>query len=847
MRRGILFCLLLMCNVIVAQDFVCGGVYGSDKSIIGSEAFPGNIEYGGVFTPKGDIRILVVFVRFNAPYDTYDVPGWPVDQDFPNWAVDNNNPSFYTSYSQFSSNIYSDTNRYSISNFYYQMSNGVFRLIADYYSEVVKIDVESNDDWEQLNTKTINAIKSNVNWSRYDNRTRHIEYQSDDSGTMPDYNVDYVMICYRFDWDWNSLLPSDLSTRGGGATAFSMLGDSVNVDVGNGYCVKNDGFTLMEGASRPIGVFIHELGHELFCGPHYNGCNKVSGYYFYMPAAGWGMMDLKRNYTCALGWERYVLDWTPQIEANGISSDIDDMGDLVATDGIYTLRDFITTGDAIRIKVPSAQGKYQYLWLENHQGLSTFDGSTSSNNFCGEPIEEYKKGLIAYVEEYSHVKDEDTIRIGIKGNAIRWLTRNGNYDFIFTPTPIYPGVTCSETITYPMYKGSANPIGGQNVNEFIRHDFDVNGIIGFGADWNAPSLVGRKNECSWVVEVDDEEPTARWITGTGMQFHEGDKVGMATNPTIKNMPEYDNDPKIRKMGDYYLNGISFEVLDENAVGSITVKIRLDDVAIDRDVRWAAASMALTDITGDNRPDVDVMPNITLTIDMSETPNRERKPQRSPSQSIPVMNTFVTPTLFSCRSGSYFKQEPYSVVDVKASSSLVVESGAVYEVGDHAVLKVADNSTLHVKRGATLRVHGAGRVEIGDMGYICIEDGAHIHLVDTLSAVTLMPNVTYGVYAGGSAAAGNCTNIDLVQYPLQAGSKGEILKFYNGTKYIQRKIYTKNAYVHGSQIYAGGNVIPLLPSGDVVIKNGAHVIWDAVNDVHLEPGVRVEAGGALEVR
>jgi hypothetical protein len=381
------------------------------------------------------------------------------------------------------------------------------------------------------------------------------------------------------------------------------------------------------------------------------------------------------------------------------------------------------------------------------------------------------------------------------------------------------------------------------VNEFIRQDFNNNGKIGHNVEMNAPGA-NNPNEFSWVVDVNNEAPTARWITGAGMQFHAGDKVGIATNPTIKNMPEYNQ--TTCRMGDYYLNGISFEVLSENADGSITVKIRLDDVAVDRDVRWAAASIALTDITGDSRPDVDVMPNITLTIDRSGTPNRHVNPA-NPHPTSPSVANFVTPTLFTCRSGSYFKQEPYSRVDVRLSSSLVIDSGAVYEVGDHAVLNVTDKSTLHVKRGATLRVCGAGHVEIGDRAYICIEDGANIHLSDTLSAVNLMPTTTCGVYAGGSAPAGNCTNTDLTLFPLQVGSKGAIHRHNNNTVYIQRKTYTGKAYIYGSQIYAGNNVMPLNKPGDVVVKNGSHVIWDAMNGVHLEPGVRVEAGGALEVR
>lgn len=99
------------------------------------------------------------------------------------------------------------------------------------------------------------------------------------------------------------------------------------------------------------------------------------------------------------------------------------------------------------------------------------------------------------------------------------------------------------------------------------------------------------------------------------------------------------------------------------------------------------------------------------------------------------------------------------------------------------------------------------------------------------------------WAAASIALTNITG----DSPLQVGSKGAIHRHNNNAVYIQRKTYTGKAYIYGSQIYAGNNVMPLNKPGDVVVKNGSHVIWDAMNGVHLEPGVRVEAGGALEVR
>ena len=33
----------------------------------------GHIANGGVFTPKGDLRVLLVFVSYGEPYDSFDI------------------------------------------------------------------------------------------------------------------------------------------------------------------------------------------------------------------------------------------------------------------------------------------------------------------------------------------------------------------------------------------------------------------------------------------------------------------------------------------------------------------------------------------------------------------------------------------------------------------------------------------------------------------------------------------------------------------------------------------------------------------------------------------------------
>lgn len=293
MKKAIIITLLFgFAQICTAQtNFEC---VVQEVSNLSSNKGTGHIEYGKVFTPKGDLRVLVVFVSYGETYDTVDMDGWPRDADLPNWVTNNDEKAFYTSLSEFSSDIYSDPNRYSVSNFYYQMSNGTFRIMADYYPHRVVVDVARTDDWGDINRKALQQIENDVDWSLYDSRTNWPGFQFDNSTSQPDGKADYIVFCHRFSWDWD-VLPSD-SFSNKDANGFNST--SINYTMPNGYVVK-DGFTVITGDMKIIGVFPHELGHSLYEGPHYGGGNNVVGKYFYAPSAGWGMMHLTQSYTCA--------------------------------------------------------------------------------------------------------------------------------------------------------------------------------------------------------------------------------------------------------------------------------------------------------------------------------------------------------------------------------------------------------------------------------------------------------------------------------------------------------------------------------------------------------------------
>lgn len=213
---------------------------------------PLNIYNGGVFTPKGDLRVLVVFVRYGGVYDTMHVDGWD-NGDFPDWANSMTEKAFYETLSEFSNNIYSDNNRKSVSNYYYQMSQGQFRLVADFYPNVITLNPNDYDNLWEFHKGVLKQIPRTFDWTLYDNRTNHPDYEFDNSNSSPDNRADYVVICHRFSREWLSFPTSWHSDISFDGVSSLKLGGPCYVSYNPAMSIY-DGFTYMSG-----GMYLYSL------------------------------------------------------------------------------------------------------------------------------------------------------------------------------------------------------------------------------------------------------------------------------------------------------------------------------------------------------------------------------------------------------------------------------------------------------------------------------------------------------------------------------------------------------------------------------------------------------------
>ena len=290
------------------------------------------------------------------------------------------------------------------------------------------------------------------------------------------------------------------------------------------------------------------------------------------------------------------------------------------------------------------------------------------------------------------------------------------------------------------------------------------------------------------------------------------------------------EPKAHDNRYVWLNGLRVDIVEQYSNGNIKVRVVWNDFKVDSNVRWCGPIML--------SERVELQPSCTISLDHGMTATRPNNPITLEGQKV-----FTDPTVFTCLNGSYFKQEAYSKVNVINNSTLVLDSGSVYEVNDNAVLNIESSGTLVVKSGATLRVKGRGYVDIKNGGYICVENGATIELVDTLSMVCLRLGSQIGLNNGLNNDM-NCTCITSASAINTIGN-GTIGNFATD-RCIQNTIYSTTTVEMGNNIDVGYDVCNP-PYGDVVIQNNSNVVIDAGGDVELKNNVEVKQGSSLEVR
>jgi hypothetical protein len=654
--------------------------------------------HGWYLSPHGTIRVLVLFaeIEYDRQPEKDPQPGgsghWPKGR-LPQWKDDLFDPQPYP------------VPQATISRYYHDISLGKYTVLGDYLDAMLTLkesEYGSLSDGHGINR---HAIKEANKLGAL--RTRHGSTIADldlwkrggrpgmpkEQGPDDPHSYDHVMVILR-----NSTL-----THGQGSVDQGSSGELF------GYGSDSQSrFGAMNGL--PFEILKHEFNHMLLGGNnfHSGGGNAAQFQSFFICLqGGWSMMGAASSslLTCT-GWDRDRLGWMPDDAKHRIRArdtrggEVNADLDPVAGDtGLFVLRDFVTTGDALRIRMPflPPDAYQQWLWVENHLGHQRNGSPTDRFHWeledpCVAPIE---AGLFMTMQVDRDDRQGTNI-FGGHADYLRPVPANGNFDLSLRGDTLHGSCPFGGT-TFPfrMEDRWANPLTGNHELELPVYDRDGDGRLQRSEHYVPRARVRRGRIEADGVFYGRPEHAFR-MTGNR-------KLGMATNPSSANMltlvsrGTVDSHkrglPNVRVI---HLNGIAVELVDVAANGDATVRVRNNDVVIDRDVRWCADSIVLPPLRGAASPALVLAPKRTLLLDRSRTPTRIDAPEVAGGRTW-----FSETTAFTVLPGASMDLGRRSVLELRNGSVLHLMPGAGMRLGPKARLKLDATSRIHVHSGALL--------------------------------------------------------------------------------------------------------------------------------------------------
>ncbi|MBS1545972.1 MAG: hypothetical protein JST38_17810 [Bacteroidetes bacterium] len=659
--------------------------YAQTTTPVDSSQVP-NSANGWYLSPRGTIRILVIFaeVDYDKHPDKDPQPNaterWPKGQ-LPVWKDQLFDP-FPTQ------NPAGEVTRY-----YRDMSLGQFTVLGDYIDRLVVIresEQTSLRDWSGMAWEGANKF-GQLHTAHGLSITDFDLWQEGGKPGLPKINkpdnphsYDHVMVILR-----NSSL-----THGQGST------DAGSAGLLYGHPSDTQSrFGAMNGL--PFEILKHEFNHLLLGSNNFHsggGNAPIFTGYFMAVQGGWSLMGAANSslLTCS-GWDRDRLGWLPEgsrfrmqahdARGNAVNGNLNP---LAGDTGIYVLRDFITSGDALRIHMPFLPDDVypQWLWLENHQG--------EARNGCPKDKFHYQEmscvtpavpGIYAQMQVAKEQRSGADIYGGF-ADYLRPVLANGNYDRqlrgdTITFQCLWPGPTQPFLVKHSW----ANPLSGWQDQEFPLFDLDGNGKL------------TRKEAITPRVEIFDGKTVdeGQYLGSSRHAFTvQGNHlIGMGTNPSSANMltlacnmTSEQNRGKAPDVRTVYLNGISVELLEQREDGSIVVHVRSGDTRIANDVRWCADSIVLPPLHGYNGTALTLAKGSSLRLDRSGTPTRMAQQGKD---------------------GAGYWFSPATKFTVARDARVVLERRSKLQLVNNSVLHVMPNAKVQLEPRAKLSVEAGSRI------------------------------------------------------------------------------------------------------------------------------------------
>ncbi|MHB9055524.1 MAG: M43 family zinc metalloprotease [Paludibacteraceae bacterium] len=201
--------------------------------------------------------------------------------------------------------------------------------------------------------------------------------------------------------------------------------------------------------------------------------------------------------------------------------------------------------------------------------------------------------------------------------------------------------------------------------------------------------------------------------------------------------------------------------------------------------------------------------------------------------------------------------------VEANSKLIIDGGSILNVcnepvniqvnqGGYLEIKGAallENCNINVLNQGSLKLSGnvtlknKSTINLFSGSYFCFLTGINLNLEDSNTSLSLYEGYNLGVNPTyfPDLSSGCLTSIDALSY-----SGNGLIKNYTVDIYIQNETISSNRYIAGRNIFVGNHVTTSKPAGDVLITNGAQVIFDC-KEITFDAGFECAAGSAYEVK
>lgn len=752
MNRLVLFMITLtlatVANISVSQiSHESCSIYidkpGESTSSCGSSI--DSSENGYLFTPKGHLHIPIIIMDYDT-LDPYPNVTWPFSLF--NGTGSNNQFLFEN---EGDIGVVAAEN---LSNWYFDMSTVVGHANPNAFKltgEIIVVPVpyitysatgqpNFQEMWKSVFKELDqNPIYSNIDWTDFDSRENFPDFKCDNRGTGADGDIDFVV-----------LIQKQIDGNLNGVTTNSPVYTAKGKNFKERFLLKK----IIDSKHHVWEIFQHEFAHASHAAPHTNSANSTSSPYT-TADVGWGILGKHRILNTINSFERDWLGYASPIE--------------VTQNDTFHLRDFVKTGDALKIPIPNSPG--HFLWIENHQFENRFDKKIFFTDQNTNPNSNLSKGLYAYVSTWGKNKSEiNKATYFGTANIFKPLPKSGFRDYVWT------GDTLSGPFvrTYVFRDEGPNDISGSSKLSSIRFDH-TDWAGNFGPDGGirirkppfdfAGSNAGQ-NEFQWMYWLVDPsqgsepEPFQTGYRGSpDLSFNQiGEGIGMNLNIPALNIPrylfEYDSINQNYKhigVGEYYLNNLQVLVINTDPVtGKIIVDVKFDHNEITFGNKVWAGKINLVD-----NPSL-----LSEELLITNSPQGYLKIRRSRNPlffknggsldfSYPTELKIHNNSVMTLDEGVVWVEDDSKIevmtdgdlnlkskngILLKDNSQLIIDSAGELSLYDSTSIVLYNNSKIIVRNGGVLTMRSSSKIDLRDNSKIIVENGAKIILKESSKAI-----------------------------------------------------------------------------------------------------------------